>query len=106
MKIERLVGLVAVQVDRDRGDRDMSEAERDQHITPPWQLYQPFDHICRDPLGRQYSKQRRKETILRVLYFLYLMIGDECCHTPPFAIGTLACIESNVKRELAICIRD
>ncbi len=41
MQIERAVRLAAVQVDRDRGDRDVSQRERGEDELPPVELQQP-----------------------------------------------------------------
>ncbi len=43
MQVERAVRLVAVQVDRDRGDGDVRQAERDQREAPPGEIQQTVE---------------------------------------------------------------
>ena len=38
MQVDRPVRLVAVQVQRDRGDRDLGQGHRRQRVTPPRQV--------------------------------------------------------------------
>jgi hypothetical protein len=40
MQFEAMVSLTAVQIDRNRGDRDVSQRQSYDHIAPPWQRHQ------------------------------------------------------------------
>ncbi len=41
MQCERAVGLTAVQIDRDRGDRDVSQRQGCDDVAPPTERHQP-----------------------------------------------------------------
>ena len=43
VQVERAMRLVAVQVDRDRGDGDVRQPQRDEHQAPPGQIEQSVE---------------------------------------------------------------
>jgi len=49
VQIERPMGLVTVQEDRHRGDRDVGENEGHDDVAPPWEIEQPVVHADQHP---------------------------------------------------------
>jgi hypothetical protein len=46
MKVERMMGLMAMKIDRDRDDGHMGKGQGDQHLAPPRQI--EYSRIAHD----------------------------------------------------------